>query len=122
MEIQVKTSRPQAHARPLPHPLALLADRELVLFHGGCGGRISIDPGNSRDPESYATVRCNLCFETCREKHSLIGRALRDVLEGGEASERCTVIRFVPLSSREILVHSPMASRLQRYFQRRSRR
>ena len=122
MEIQVKTSRPQAQARPRPDPLALLPNRELVLFHSGCGGRISIDPSNSRDIESYATVRCNLCFETCREKHSSIGRALRDVLEGGEASARCTVIRFVPLSSREILVHSPMASRLQKYLQRWNRR
>lgn len=122
MEIQVKTSRPQAHARPVQRPLALLDQRELVLFHSGCGGRVSIDPSGSRDLEGYATVRCNLCFETHREKHSLISQALREVLQKGEASESCTVLRFVPLSSREILVHSPMASRLQRYLQRRSRR
>ena len=71
------------------------------------------------DDNPYATLRCNLCFESRREKRSSISGALKDVLGTGQASERCTVIRFVPLSSREILVHSPLTYRLQQYFQRR---
>ena len=121
MEIQVKSTNPYGRERPLPDPISLLRKRDVILYHVGCGGHMSVDPGDRRDPESYSTVRCNLCFETSREKRSLVVSALNEVLSGGEPSDKCTVIRFVPLSTREILVHSPLASRLQRYFQRGSK-
>ena len=117
MEIQVKSPTqgpPTRRFRPLPDPLVLLANRELVLFHSGCGGRISVDSDDSEDFEAYATVRCNLCFETNREKQSSVARALTEVLVEDRRSTACTVLTFVPLGSGEKLPNGPLASRLGR--------
>ncbi len=119
MEIQVKSPTqgpPTRRFRPLPDPLILLAKRELVLFHSNCGGRVSVDSDDSSDFDAYATVRCNLCFDTNREKQSSIARALTEVLVEGRRSTACTILTFVPLNPREMLSHSPLASRLGRFF------
>ncbi len=119
MEIQVKSPTqgpPTRRFRPLPDPLILLAKRELVLFHSDCGGRVSVDSDDANDFDAYATVRCNLCFETNRERQSSIARALTEVLVEGRRSTACTILTFVPLNPREMLSHNPLASRLGRFF------
>ena len=119
MEIQVKLmvqNQPSRRVRPLPNPLTLLADQEIVLYHGGCGGHVSFNPDDRNDFEAYTTVRCDLCFETYREKQSTIARALTDVLVEGTPSDACTVLRFSAMSSREMFATSPIATKLQRLF------
>ena len=124
MEIQVKQEiqrPPTRRFRPLPNPLTLLANDELILFHSDCGGRVSVDSDDDSDFEAYATVRCNRCFETNREKQSAIARALTQVLVNEDRSNECTVLTFVPTSSGQFLSQSPFASRLQRYLRRGGR-
>lgn len=119
MEIQVKLRIQNQHSRrvrPLPNPLALLADQEIALYHGGCGGHVSFNPDDRNDFEAYATVRCDRCFETYREKQSAIARALTDVLVEGTPSNACTVLRFSAMSSHAMFATSPIATRLQRLF------
>ncbi len=121
MEIQVKTNttRQSFRVRPLANPFQLLASNEISLFHTDCGGHVSIDGGREDDPESWATIRCNLCFEANREKRMRISSALGQVLVEHRRSDACTVLAFVPLSPRERLTHGPVKSRIQSYFRRR---
>ena len=118
MEIQIKPTRTPVRTHPAPDPLELYVENRLAFFHTGCGGRVSIDEKDHFDDDAYATVRCNLCFETQRERRGVIVTAINEVLRTGEPSGRSMVLRFVHLSTREILVHSPLASRLQQFLRR----
>ncbi len=117
MEIQVRShSSPSAFKeRPLRDPIAMITTGELALFHSDCGGHVSIDQEDPRDFDAYTNVRCNLCFETYREKRSSIVRDLTQVVGEGLPSSECTVLSFLPLSPKELLTHSPFAARLQHF-------
>jgi len=104
--------------RPLPNPLSLLSVGEIQLYHAECGGRVSVEADDPTDIDAYAVVRCNTCFDTCRERQSALSRGLVEVLVGGDRSTACTVVGFLPLSPRARLTHGPLVSRLQSYFRR----